>query len=183
LASLDMILPLINRSLHRSQQGWPIQGVRTPELEGAGIFQSSLLGYDHDESAIIQTTPPRPSKHLQKLIGSQKKKTIVHSIFPIGYQDGSHGKINPGSETCRGHHDLQLARLGQRFDHPGPFQVIQSAMVVGNPFAEQCAQFLSHNSLLIRRKLQCIDLGQLSRKLPGKFFGRLSSRSKQQKRT
>ncbi len=103
---LNMIIAPVRGSFHGPQQSRPVQGSRAPELKGPGIRQSPLLGSQNNEATVIQAPSSRPAEHLQELVRSKKKKTVVHPVFPIRDQDRSHGKINPRAKSGGRHHHL-----------------------------------------------------------------------------
>ena len=146
----------------------------------AGIVNRWPLAIRDHPAFFIQTPAACPAIHLQQLVGAQPMLCRAVVEGRCCDVDTADGEIDAGCESHRCHNHAQLPRLGQRFDDARPRRVGESAVVVGDPFLQQCAEFLPTGCALLLCQRKRLALWQVIRQAPGDGLGVLASWRKDQ---
>ena len=122
----------VGRDRHEAQQGAPIHHAGSGQGAGMSIAHPQLIGTDQHVTGFVEPAASGASEHLQDLITPQRNLAALPLVLRRGDSHRTQAEVDAGSQPHGGHHDPELARLGEGFDDSGAHCVAQTTVVIGH---------------------------------------------------
>ena len=178
----ERLFAALRRAAHHADQAWPIHLRGALQLPRPRKAETRLIWREKDEAGVVQSAATGAAKHLEQLVRLDLAFEISRQITRIGDEDRAHGKIDPGCESHRRNHDVELTGFGERLNQTGPHRVAETAVMISDAVAQQFCQAFARERFLLRRELEWIAHRHRARDRKRHFFGRVAPRSENQNR-